>query len=595
MFGRNRWFALVLLLALTLAACGPAAEATPTSQPTQAAPPPTAALSPTVTQVPSGATAAPPTARPTSAPPTAKPTSAPPAVAGPKYGGTAIAYIRDWPLEWDFQKHIKSARHFRAIHQSVFNSLAGKAATGTKSCEWDIVPDLAQSWAWTSDTTFEVKLAQGVKFQNKAPVNGREMTSEDVLWSWKRIMEMNPRMDALKQTLKEMQAVDRYTVRFQTKNPFPTIMSYLAFGTTDNIVARESGDFSRDKTWGDWDTPEKSWVGTGPFTFVKAVTAVRVELKRNPDYFQKGLPYLDSLVFLDVPDMSTRLAAMTSGKLDLWYAEVPVVIAASLARMAPQLQVQRCPTITPLVTFMRTDQPPLNDVRVRRAALMALDQENYVKTAFGGQAVRSTILPPLNAGYLKLDEFSPELRRNMEYNPAEAKRLLAEAGYPNGFDTVFNAYSGYGSPYTEAMETMSQMLNAVGIRAKLTYLLRAVYDQQTVSGEWQGFRAAKAGDIENPYVHFGSYHSKTPIVDNKSHVVDRELDPLIEQFAITTDAAKGADLLKRIQYRLADQVYILVAPNHYDYSIAQPWVKDFVKAGDEPTSRFWSQVIWLDK
>ncbi len=586
MFSRNRWFALVLLLTLAVAACGPAAEATPTPLPTQGATAPRATLSPTAAPVSPGTTAA---------PPTAKPTSAPPAVAKPKYGGTAIAYVRDWPLEWDFHKHIKSARHFRAIHQSVFNSLGGKAATGTKSCEWSTVPDLAESWAWTSDSIFEVKLAQGVKFQNKAPVNGREVTADDVIWSWNRILAANPRVDPLKQTLKDMQAVDRYTVRFQTKNPFPSIMSYLAISTTDNIVAKESGDFSRDKTWGDWDTPEKSWIGTGPFVFEKAVTSVRVEMKRNPDYFKKGLPYLDSLVFLDVPDMSTRIAAMTSGKLDLWYAEVPPVTAATVGKIAPQLQIQRCPTITPMVTFMRTDQAPFNDARVRRAALMALDQDSYIKTAFLGEALRSTILPPLNPSYLKLDEFPPELRRNMEYNPAEAKRLLAEAGYPNGFDTVFNAYSGYGSPYTEAMETMSQMLNAVGIRAKLTYLLRAVYDQQTVSGEWQGLRAAKAGDIENPYYHFLSYHSKTPVADNKSHVNDKELDALVEQFVVETNAAKSGDLARRIQYRLADQVYQLVAPNNFDYSIAQPWLKGYVKAGDEPTSRFWSQVIWLDK
>lgn len=578
---RQRVMLLVGVAVLLLAACGPAAqEATPTRSVAPTAAPTSA---PPTTAAPSGTA---PTATPA-----AKPTVAPAATA--KYGGTLRVYNRDSPLDWDFHKQITGSRHLRNIHHSVFSGVAGEGVR--EPCVKERVLDLAQSWRWVDDTTFEVKLIPGAKFHNKPPVNGREVTAEDVVWSWKRIFAVNPRMEKVSAFNKDIVAVDRYTVRFLQTQPTPALPDMLGIQTTSSVVAKEAGDFSKDKQWGDWSFPDKSYVGSGPFMLKDVVSGVKVVTVKHPDYFKKGLPYVDQLEFITVPDQSTRLASVIAGKLDLWFAETAVATALTAQKVAPNLTVQGCPVWEPLVVFFNEDEAPFNDVRVRRAALMSMDQASLIKTAFLGQANPSGIAPPLSTWYMGPKDFPPELGKYLTFNPAESKKLLAEAGHPSGVKTVFNYFPGYGSPYNEAAEALVAMLRQAGIEADLKGWERGVYNNMKADGKYQGLFATKTSGIENPLEYLLQFHSRVPVAQNTGHTKDPEMDKLVDAFATTLDENKMKDLAKQIQYRMLDQAHVLQPPGHFDYSIAQPYVKGFVKGGREQNSRFWAEKVWLDK
>ncbi len=575
---RHKLWLLVGAAILLLAACGPAAqEATPT------------ASAPRATATPGGVAPS-GTAAPTNTP-AAKPTAMP--VATAKYGGTLRVYNRDNVLDWDFHKQITGSRHLRNIHHSIFSGVAGEAAIAP--CVKEKVLDLGESWKWVDDKTFEVKLRQGVKFQNKPPVNGRELTAEDVVWSWKRIFAVNPRMEKVSAFNKDIVAVDKYTVRFLQTQPTPALPDMLGIQTTSSVVAKESGDFSKDKQWGDWTVPDKTYVGSGPFMLKEVVSGVKVVTVKHPDYFKKGLPYVDQMEFITVPDQSTRLAAVIAGKLDLWFAETAVATALTAQKVAPNLAVQGCPMWEPLVVFFNEDEKPFNDVRVRRAALMAMDQESMIKTAFLGQANPSGIAPPLSPWYLAAKDFPQEIGKYLTYNPAEAKKLVADAGYPSGVKVTLNYFPGYGSPYNEGTEALASMLAKAGFDVDLKGWERGVYNNMKADGKYQGLFATKTSGIENPLEYFLQFRSTVPVAQNTGHTKDPEMDKLVDAFSNTLDENKMKDLAKQIQYRMLDQAHVLQPPGHFDYSIAQPYVKGFVKGGRDQNSRFWSENVWLDK
>ncbi|MBI2919277.1 MAG: ABC transporter substrate-binding protein [Chloroflexi bacterium] len=578
--------------ALLFAACGPAAqEATPT--PTRPAAPTAAPTSaPRATAAPTAAPAG--TAAPT-ATPAPKPTAAPSVTV--KTGGTLRAYNRAHPSPWDPIKQITGSRHLRNVEKSVFSAITMQGVEGDEPCAYKYRNDLGEKWAWLDDATFEIKVRQGVRFHDKPPVNGRELTAEDVVWSWKRIFANNPRFEPEAKAMRDIVAVDKYTVRFLTTQPVPSLIDRLGQNTTNNILAKESGDFSRDKEWGDWDFPEKSYIGTGPFMWVQDVPAVKIVLAKHPHYWKKGQPYLDGLEFVTIADVATRFAAVVGGKLDLWFAEAGAPQALAAQKANPNLVVQKCPLLSsPLTVYMRTDEPPFNDVRVRRAVLMAIDQKGLIQSAYMGEALPSSKVfhAALSDWYLKIEDYPPEIRKYLEHNPTEAKKLLAEAGYPQGFETVFNYYTGYGSPFNEATEALAAMLENVGIRVKLRAMERGAYNTMKSKGDYHGITPTKT-TVEDPRYFLGTFHSDFPVAQNTGWVKDPQLDPLLEELSVTTDEAKAKDLARRVQLRMADQAWAIAAPSHFDYSIAQPYVKGFKKGGDDGVTRNWSDQVWLDK
>ncbi|MBI2918419.1 MAG: ABC transporter substrate-binding protein [Chloroflexi bacterium] len=583
------------ILALLAAACGPAATATPTSAPPTIARPTLAPTSPPVTgTTPTPTRAAGVTPSPTT--PTPAPTAAPPTgAAAPKAGGVLKTYLRSEIAAWDPVKEITGSFHLRSVEKSVFSSLLARYAEETP-CADDYNPVLVKSWKWVDNTTLEVVLQQGIKFHNKPPVNGRELTAEDVIWSWQRILAVNPRLQAVKDGVKEIVAVDRYTVRFITSTPLPALPPALGESTTPNILAKEAGDFAKDAQWGDWTLPEKSYIGSGPFMFKQNVPGVKVVLEKHPDYFKKGQPYLNGVEFHVLPDMSTRTAALISGKIDVWYAEAPIAPVQTLRKTAPQMWVQQCPLLqVPVMAVGRTDQAPFNDVRVRRAVLLAMDQAGMIKTAFLGEGAPSGVLPAFgSAVYLTPKEFPPELRKYLEPNPSESKKLLAEAGFPNGFETTVTYYPGYGSPFNEITEAFVSALADVGIKARQRGLERGAYNTTKSTGNFEGILLTKQ-QVYEPTSAFDMFYSKTPPALNVGRTNDPELDPLIEEYWRTVDKDKSLDLAKRIQYRILDQAWNFQLPAQFDYSIGHPYVKGYIKGGYESTTGPKFERVWLDK
>jgi len=228
----------------------------------------------------------------------------------PKRGGTITLRLWDPPhfdpyLQVSYKTHIV----YSFTHSRLVKHRAGPAVVpGTFAIEGD----LAESWSQPDETTYVFKLRRGVRWQPKPPVNGRELTAEDVVYSVERFRTIKGNANAsMLKPLDRVEAVDRYTVRFTLKEPYAWFLDMLANPMAVCIVARECVE-----KFGDLKSPEAT-VGTGPWMLDSYRPNVGMTLVRNPGYFVAGLPYIDRVeIFVD-EDNASRIAAFLGGKYDL--------------------------------------------------------------------------------------------------------------------------------------------------------------------------------------------------------------------------------------------------------------------------------------
>jgi peptide/nickel transport system substrate-binding protein len=241
-------------------------------------------------------------------------------------------------------------------------------------------------------------------------------------------------------------------------------------------------------------------VGTGPFILARWERGDRIVLKRNPDYHVKGLPKLDEVTFRFIPDPNAALAALQAGDIDvLAFGLGPESV--EVVRRAPNLQVILGQTTNDVILALNNSKKPYADVRIRRAITHAVNREEIVKGAmFGFGRVLGTNVDPLNPYFV-------DMARAVPHSPEKAKQLLAEAGYPNGFDAVLKVPPQY--PYTvRTGEVLLGQLAKVGIRVKLEQIewgqwldriyKNADYDM-TIIGHAEAW---DAGNYANPKYYY---------------------------------------------------------------------------------------------
>ena len=318
---------------------------------------------------------------------------------------------------------------------------------------------LAESWDISQDgLTYTFNIRQGVNWQDKAPMNGREFTADDVVFNFHRMLGLGDFTEAgardasvgsagaaalISIPFESVTATDKWTVVMKLKEPSLTALEvilndpYVAILPPE--VIEQYGDMQ------DW----RNVVGTGPFMVTDVVDESSITWTKNPDYWgydekypQNRLPYVDQLRRLVIPDEGTMMAAVRSGKLDFrMFAPSAIDSIESLQRTNPEISVHP-------IYFRSSDSfapnhsvPPFDDINVRRALQMALDNETVAGTYWKGWADPTPHgLVGLQGYYIPFEEWDEEVKQYYRYDPEAAEKLLDEAGYPRGADgTRFKA------------------------------------------------------------------------------------------------------------------------------------------------------------
>ena len=457
--------------------------------------------------------------------------------------------------------------------------------------DFSIVPDLAEKWEYKNPTTLVFTLRKGVRFHNKPPVNGREVTAEDVKYSLERFAAKSGFRSRFDQ-VQAIDVLDRHTVRITLKESFAPFLNHLASPTFAAILPREA-----EEKFKDFNHPD-AVIGTGPFVLKSYDKGVRVTFERNPDYFMKGLPYLDGVVIEITPDAAARLSLLRAGRVELphiWGWLSPEE-GKSLQKTNPEMVITPTVVTAQGVIYMRTDQPPFNDVRVRRALSLAIDRKGWNDALlFGEGCIDSGPVPcAMKEWKLEAAKMDPAKARYLTgYDPQEAKKLLAEAGHARGFTTPMFHWPGYIPPWRSYYELAADNLGKVGITVELKPEEYGKYIATTYLGKYEKMAM---GPI-TPFTEvddflYGAHFPEQP--NNRSHVADAALNKLLVAQRREMDPAKRREIVHEIQRYVADKAYYIYLPTWPQYVAHPPYVKGF-KHHDGYGLGMRLVFTWLDK
>ncbi|MCU6434880.1 ABC transporter substrate-binding protein [Undibacterium sp. Jales W-56] len=363
-----------------------------------------------------------------------------------------------------------------------------------------IIPGLAESWTLINNLTWEIKLRKGVKFHD-----GADLTAEDVIWSLERpatIVNSPGKFDVYTRAIINKKVIDPYTLRLTTKEPYPLLLSDL---TAVYIVSKKATQGLSSDDFGSG----KGMVGTGPYKFAKFLRDDRIEMDRFDGYWGKKPATWSKVTLRFIPNGATRIAALLAGDVQaLENVPTPDIarvrsdnnlsmtskVSHRLIYLYPDTSRDKSPYVTdkdgkPL------DKNPLKDIRVRKAISMAINREAIKDRVMEGLSQPTNNLVPLT-----LFGHNPDLKV-VKYDPEAAKKLMAEAGYANGFGITIHTPNNRYINDEKITQTIAQMLSKIGIVAKVEGAPMSVYAARGVKREYSlgllGW-GAQTGEASSP-------------------------------------------------------------------------------------------------
>ncbi len=491
-----------------LQACAPAAPAAPTAAP---AAKPTEAPNPAA---PTAAAKAPTTAAAPTTAPTTAPAVKPTAPAGqPVSGGVLRSTLGAEPTTVD--PHKLNTLFDRDVSDAMFDALIDDdTLDGIKGA-------LAESWDSPDARVWTFKLRSGVKFHDGSPV-----TADVVKFSYDRLQDPNTgitgQIRPTASQVERVEAVDSSTVRITLKTPsaaFPVDASNI------KIIPK---DFDEAKP-----------IGTGPFQFVEWVRNQRVRLKKNPEYFVKGQPYLDELVFLPTPDENQKIVLLQTGQVD--FSDTIPLPRVKEVSAGGKIIVYPIPVgVAPSAYFMplKTDKAPLDNAKVRQAMNLAIDRKALLDVTFGVGTIKSNVVPP------KHWAFNPNAMSYDNRDVARAKQLMAEGGHPNGFSLQFKFITSRAE-YTPMAQLFQANLAEIGVKLELLPKELGVWVDEVLNKH--EFELGMTGIIPDydPHAIMVRYHSKDSQDGQSMNWQNPEFEQLLAQGKVTVNQEER----KRIYFK----------------------------------------------
>ena len=451
-----------------------------------------------------------------------------------------------------------------------------KAGPGIAPGTFVIEGDVAESWSQPTETTYVFKLRRGVRWHAKPPVNGRELTADDVVYSVNRFLTVkgNPSAYMLR-SVERVEAPDKYTVKFTLKEPFAWFLDVVANPISLPIVARECVEKFGDLKKAD------AVVGTGPWMLDSYRPNQGMTFVRHPGYFIAGQPYIDRVECVVDEDNASRMASFLAGKYDLGW-EFPgsiqrtdwVQIKDTLRQRRPGLRTLEYVNNVETHVSMRTDRPPFSDVRVRQAMSLAIDRQAVIDSAYEGVGVVNPAVPAgLKDWSLPIAQLG-ESARFFKRDVAEARRLLAAAGYPHGFQASL-CFNSYGSTVlTDIAQMIVGHLKDVGIETKLDVKEYGAFIASCYLGKFDSLTYGPQTPFVDPDNFVTGMHYPDE-AKNQSHVNDPVLTDLLVRQRRALDLAKRRDLLHEIQRYLARQQYYIQMPSAVNIAVWDGALKNY--------------------
>ncbi|MBI2908551.1 MAG: hypothetical protein HYX92_12975 [Chloroflexi bacterium] len=548
-------------LALALASCAPATSAPPTPMAASAAP--TKAVTPTDANVAKDA-----------APPAATPK---PAGEQPRYGGILALNEYGDPPNLDVHSSVNGAllRPIMPIYNGIvqYDPLNPEKVIGDLAEKWEISPD-AKSY------TFH--FAKGIKWQD-----GKPFTAEDAKYNLQRMQDpkvRSPRAEYLK-SIDKMEVPDADTLKL-TLNASYALLPMLAIGWMMMMppqILQVKGDMKKDA------------MGTGPFKLKDYASGVMFSVVKNKDYFRKDRPYLDGINTYIIKDAAARIAALRTGQVHITIASSAAVTrsqAEAIKKTNPEMVIYDWDTIGTYGVDFNHKIKPLNDVRVRKAVDLAIDRQQAIKVMGDGEGFVASHFPHWGFPPEELVK-RPGWRQSKEADRAEAKRLLAEAGYPNGIKARMLARNT--QEHLRVAQFHQDQLRTIGIDVTIDPQDPGIVVQWESEGKFEIQNRPNARYLYDPN-EVGKKYLSTAAVSGTSGGVwgynSPKYDELFTKQSAMLDEAERRKVVRQMDDILLEEVPAVISMWRMATIMANPKVRNF-KPGLGNYNNYRSQDIWL--
>jgi peptide/nickel transport system substrate-binding protein len=508
--------------------------------------------------------------------------------AEPKSGGILQMYHRDSPGSASI--HEGATYSINIPFMPVFNNLVIFDQHIAQNSMDTLRPELAESWAWSADNkVLTFKLRKDVKWHD-----GKPFTSADVKCTFDMLMgksqqkfRQNPRKSWYDE-VNEVTVNGDYEASFNLKRPQPALLSLLASGYTPVYPCHVSPGDMRTKP-----------VGTGPFKFVEFKANESIKLTKNPDYWKKGLPYLDGIEFTIIPNRSTAVLAFVAGKFDMTFpTHITIPLLKDVRSQAPNAVCAVEPVNVSTNIIVNSSNPPFDNLDVRRAMAMALDRKSFISIMLEGQGDVGGTMLPAPAGLWampkemleKIPGYGPDVNANRE----EAKKLIQKAGYGPDKHLAVKVSTRNLAEYRDPAVILIDQLKSIYIDGELDVVETANWFPKVARKDYMLGLNLTGNAVDDPDQSFFENYS-CGSERNYTNYCNKDIEKLFNEQSVEKDVNKRKKLVWDIDKKLQEDVARPIIFHARAGTCWQPYVKNVTIMSNSSYNGYRYEDVWMDK
>ncbi len=509
-------------------------------------------------------------------------------VSAQKSGGTLRVYHNDNPPSASLHEEVTIAT--LQPFMAVFNNLVMYDQTARRNTDDTIVPDLAESWSWSSDSTvLTFKLRDGVRWHD-----GKPFTSADVKCTWDTIVgkqdqgwRKNPRKEWYA-NLKEVTVDGERQVSFHLGRPQPSFMSFLAAGFSAVYPCHVPGRDMRTRP-----------IGTGPFKLKDFKPNQSISLERNTDYWKKGRPYLDGIEWTMVPNRATRMLAFSVGKFDLTFAQdITVGLVGDLQAKAPQTICTLNQSNVQTQLLVNGLVAPFNEPRLKQAMMLAIDRKSFIDILSQGQFRIGGVMeaPPEGAWGIGPEDLAgiPGFGGDVDANRDEARKIMASLGYGPDKTLKIRVLARNLPSYREPAVLLIDQLKQAYIEGELETIESAIWYNRLLRKDYNVAVNTGGSALDDPDVMFYEAYS-CGSERNYTGYCDRDMQARFDEQSSTTDPVKRKALVQKIDHDLQALGVRPSIMHSRGNTCWHPYVRGVSPPVNSPYNSWRFEDVWLDK
>jgi peptide/nickel transport system substrate-binding protein len=507
--------------------------------------------------------------------------------AEPKYGGILRMYHRETPPSLSIHEEATFSVNVPAM--PIFNNLVIYDQHKPQNSMATIVPELATSWSWDkTNTALTFKLREGVKWHD-----GQPFTSKDVKCTFDLLQgkaqdkfRKNPRKDWYANVSDVITNGD-FEVTLHLSRPQPSLLALLASGYTPMYSCHVPAAQMRTHP-----------IGTGPFKFVEMKQNESIKLEKNPDYWKKGLPYLDGIEFPIISDRATAVLAFVAGKVDMTFpTEMTAALVKDIKSQDPTAMCEIAPINVNSNLIVNREGPPFNNPDLRKAMALALDRQSFIDIIFQGQGdAGGTMLPPpegvwgMPKDMLKTIPGYGDVKKDRE----EARAIMTKLGYSAEKPLKIKVSTRNLATYRDPAVVLIDQLKTIYIDAELEPVESGAWFAKVARNDYSVGLNLTGNGVDDPDQAFYENYA-CGSERNYTHYCNKDLQKLFDQQSQETDIEKRKKMVWDIDKKLQEDVARPILVHARTGTCWKPYVKNMTIMTNSAYNGYRYEDVWLDK